>query len=87
MPPAPRQFRAGTRKVAGVTVRIALEVILVLRLGLPEITSRRQFRHHLTGPQASTSAMVSQATCAVPGWCKTSPTGSWRRCRPWRSRA
>src|SRR6185437_3918683 len=49
---APRQFPARPGKMAGVAVRVTLEIILMLRLGLPEIRNRRQFRHHLAGPQA-----------------------------------
>src|SRR5271156_65556 len=40
-----------TRKVAGVAVRVALEIVLVLGLGLPEGTRRDDLRHHLAGPQ------------------------------------
>jgi len=38
--------------MAGIAVRIALQVILVLRFGLPEITDRLDVRHHLARPQA-----------------------------------
>src|SRR5256885_10497060 len=46
-----RQFPAGPDEVAGVAVRIALKVILVLALGFPEIAPRRDFGHHLSGPE------------------------------------
>src|SRR3569623_417241 len=45
------QYPVWTREVAGVPGRIALEVILVLGLGLPERADRREFGHHLAGPQ------------------------------------
>src|SRR6185437_1456499 len=47
-----RQFPARPGKMAGIAVRVALEIILMLRLGLKKIRNRRQFRHHLAGPQA-----------------------------------
>src|SRR5574337_221520 len=47
-----RQRPVRPDEVAGVTVGDALQVILVLRFGFPEIAGGRQFRHHLAGPQA-----------------------------------
>ena len=38
-------------EVAGIAVRIAFQVILVLRLGLPEIASGRELGHNLARPQ------------------------------------
>jgi hypothetical protein len=38
--------------MTGVTVRISLEVILMLGFGLPELTGRNDFGHNLIGPQA-----------------------------------
>src|SRR3954447_23153466 len=43
---------ARPREVAVVAARIALEVILVLRLGLPERDGLADLGHHLAGPQA-----------------------------------
>jgi hypothetical protein len=39
-------------EVAGVAVRNALQVVLVLRLGLPERACRRDFGDDLAGPEA-----------------------------------
>ena len=46
------QFPARPREVAGVAVRVALEVVLVLGLGLPEGDGLADLGHHLAGPQA-----------------------------------
>src|SRR4051794_39005898 len=46
------QLPAGPREVAGVSVRVALEGVLVLGLGLPERAGLADFGHHLAGPQA-----------------------------------
>ena len=45
-----RQHPIGAREVAGVAVRVALEIILMLGLGLPERAGRRHFGHHLAWP-------------------------------------
>ena len=45
------QHPARAREVAGVAVREALQVVLVLRLGLPERTGRGDLGHRLAGPQ------------------------------------
>src|SRR5215216_1655261 len=45
------QLPARPREVAGVAVRVALEVVLVLGLGLPEGDRLAERRHHLAGPQ------------------------------------
>src|SRR5260370_12186783 len=42
-----RQLPAGAHEVAGVPVGIALQVVLMLGLGLPEIAGRADFGHHL----------------------------------------
>jgi hypothetical protein len=42
---------AGADEVTGVAVGIAFQIILVLRLGFPEGTGGRQFRHDLARPQ------------------------------------
>src|SRR6478752_7276869 len=47
----PRQLPLRADEVAGVAVRIAFQVILVLRLRLPEIASGREFGHDLARPQ------------------------------------
>src|SRR5262245_49137451 len=49
---APRQSPVGQDEMAGVTVRISLEVILMLGFGLPELARRNDFGHSLAGPQA-----------------------------------
>jgi hypothetical protein len=58
------QHPARARGVAGGAVRVALQVVLVLRLGLPEPTDRVRSVTTLPGqrPDASTSAMGSSAT-------------------------
>src|SRR3546814_12269700 len=43
---------AGTRGVTGVAVRIALQIVLVLRLSFPEIADRRHLCDELARPQA-----------------------------------
>jgi hypothetical protein len=47
---AVRQLPAGPREVAGVAVGEALEVVLVLRLGLPERDGLADLGHDLAGP-------------------------------------
>src|SRR5215469_8135966 len=42
----------GARKVTGVAVRMALQIVLVLRLGFPEVPYRRHLGDDLAGPQA-----------------------------------
>src|SRR3954467_9583488 len=37
-------------EVAGVTIRVAFQVVLVLGLGLPEVANGRNLRHHLARP-------------------------------------
>src|SRR5690606_17463508 len=49
---AARQLPVRSHEVAGVTLGVALQVILVLGLGLPEISRRRHFGDHLAGPDA-----------------------------------
>src|SRR4051794_16428411 len=46
------QLPAGAREVAGVAVGVALEVVLVLGLGLPERDGLAELGHDLAGPQA-----------------------------------
>src|SRR5207249_2818566 len=49
--PAPRQLPVWPDEVAGVAIGIALEIILMLGLGLPEFADGRDFGDHLAGPQ------------------------------------
>src|SRR5918996_3866890 len=49
---AVRQLPARPRELAVVAVRVALEVVLVLGLGLPERDGLADLGHHLAGPQA-----------------------------------
>src|SRR5690606_41936143 len=49
---ADRQPPVRSDEMAGIAVRIALQVILVLRLGFPEVTHRLDLRHHLARPEA-----------------------------------
>jgi hypothetical protein len=46
-----RQLPVAPDEVAGIAVRNALQVILVLGLGLPEIAGRHHFGHDLAGPE------------------------------------
>src|SRR6476620_9652925 len=46
------ELPAGADPVAGVAVGDALQVVLVLGLGLPERAGRLQLGHDLAGPQA-----------------------------------
>src|ERR687896_210131 len=46
------QLPARPREVAVVAVRVALEIVLVLGLGLPEGGGLADLGHHLAGPQA-----------------------------------
>src|SRR5204862_7329987 len=46
-----RKPPVGPDKVAGVAVWITFQVILMLRLRLPEVTCRGKFRHHLPRPE------------------------------------
>ena len=52
LPRALRQLPARPREVAGVPARVALEIVLVLGLGLPEVARRRHLGDHLARPQA-----------------------------------
>ena len=47
-----RKLPAGPHEMAGVAIGVALQIILMLRFGLPEGTGRRQLGHHLAGPEA-----------------------------------
>src|SRR4051794_3820949 len=47
-----RQNPPGPREMAGVATRVFLQIILMLRLGLPERTSGYDLRHHFPGPQS-----------------------------------
>src|SRR4051812_41282357 len=49
---AVRQRPARPREVAVVALRVALEVVLVLALGLPERDGLADLGHHRAGPQA-----------------------------------
>ena len=46
-----RQLPVGPHEVAGVPVRVVLQVVLVLGLGLPERARRLHLGDHLAGPQ------------------------------------
>ena len=56
-----RQFPAGPDEMTSVPGGIPLEVILMLRLGLPKRAGGGDLRHNMPGhsPDASTSAIVS----------------------------
>jgi hypothetical protein len=46
------QLPARSREVAGVAVRVALEMVLVLGLGLPDGNGLADLGHHPARPQA-----------------------------------
>src|ERR687898_271093 len=48
----PGQFPARAREVAGIAERVAFEIVLVFRLGLPEFAGGRDLRHNAAWPQA-----------------------------------
>src|SRR5579859_1714139 len=52
LPIGARQLPVRPDEVAGVAVWIALEVVLMLGLGFPEVPCRGHFRHDATRPQA-----------------------------------
>src|ERR671915_614103 len=62
---APGQFPARAREVAGIAERVALEIVLVLRLGLPEFAGRRDLRHDTAWPQAGGVDIVDCPECLV----------------------
>src|SRR5688572_11741931 len=47
-----RQYPVGPNVMAGVAVRISLQVILMIGFGLPELACRNDFGHNFAGPQA-----------------------------------
>src|SRR5690349_21214936 len=49
---SPRQFPARTQEVTGIAVRIALQIVLVFGLGLPESAGGRDLRDDTARPQA-----------------------------------
>ena len=48
---AHRQSPVGPDEMAGVAIGISLEIILMLRLGLPEVACRNDLRNNLARPQ------------------------------------
>jgi hypothetical protein len=46
------QFPARGREMASIAVRVPLEIVLVLRLGLPKLVGRRDLCHDAAWPQA-----------------------------------
>ena len=80
-----RQLPARAREVAGVAVGDALQVVLVLGLGLPEGAGRRDLGDHLARPQAR-GVDVGDGVLGDPlllvARCRRSPSGSScrRRC-------
>src|SRR5918996_553729 len=47
-----RKPPVGPDEVAGVAVRVAFQVVLMLRLGLPEVAGRGYLGHHLARPES-----------------------------------
>jgi hypothetical protein len=59
------QFPARAREVAGIAERVALEIVLVLRLGLPEFAGGRDLRHDAAWPQAGRVDIIDCPECLV----------------------
>ena len=51
--------------MAGIAVRVALEIVLMLRFGLPEFAGRRDLRHNAAWPQAGGVDIVDCPECLV----------------------
>ena len=51
--------------MAGIAVRVVLEIVLVLRFGLPECAGRRDLRHNAARPQAGGVDIVDCPQCLV----------------------
>ena len=49
---AARQFPVRPDEMAGIAVWKTLQIILMFRLGFPEVDGRCQFGHHFSGPEA-----------------------------------
>src|SRR5918995_1710556 len=64
-PGAPGQFPARAREVAGIAGRVALEIVLVFRLGLPEFAGGRDLRHNAAWPQSGGVDIVDCLECLV----------------------
>ena len=61
----PGQLPARPREVTGIALRVALEIVLVLGLGLPEFASGRDLRHNGAWPQARGVDIVDCPKCLV----------------------
>src|SRR5512134_3544643 len=62
---APGQFPARAREVTGIAERVALQIVLVLRLGFPEFAGGRDLRHNAAWPQAGGVDIVDRPACLV----------------------
>src|SRR5918992_1715153 len=62
---APGQFPARAREVAGIAERVVLEIVLVLRLSLPEFAGGRDLRHNAAWPQAGGVDIVDCPECLI----------------------
>src|SRR5437868_451482 len=65
-----RSFLMSARKppvrpneMAGVTVRIVLQIVLMFRLGFPKSTGGRNFSHHFAGPNPRRVDISDGVTC------------------------
>src|SRR5215471_2827524 len=52
-----------SNEMAGVTVRMSLQIVLMFRLGFPKSTGRREFSHHFTGPNPRRVDISDGVTC------------------------
>ena len=74
----------GTREVTGVAVRIALQIVLVLRFGFPELADRRHLGDDLaraTGPTRSRRRSSPPRPFSARRSYRRSPNGSLCRYR------
>ena len=85
---APGEHPARPHEVAGVAVGIALEIILVLGLGFPEVARRRRLRSPpcpATGRTHRRRRWCPRRSASARRWCRRSPSDSLRRrSLPWR---
>lgn len=61
---APSQDPVRPREVAGVSPGVALQIVLMLRFRLPELAHGRDFRDHLSRPQAGGLDIVDRVATA-----------------------
>ncbi len=58
-----RKLPVRPNEMASVTIRIVLQIVLMLRLGFPKSTRGRDFSHHFTGPNPRRVDIGDGVTC------------------------